>query len=201
MRDTLTKARYYMQKKECGDVCPDLAMDALIPVLKRYIPVHFHAHKADDILTAIRIAHEFNLRYNIIHATQAQKILSYMICEDSIPILGPAFGVSGKPETVGNSFATAGILFDAGLEVAITTDHDVTPLWSLPICAALYVRDGLPEDAALRAITINPAKILGIDNRVGSIAVGKDADIVVLDRHPFDIMTKAIAVFINGERI
>ncbi len=201
MRRTLYKAQSYMEKRAKGEGDFDPGLERLIPVLKREIPVHFHAHRADDIQTAIRISHEFNLRFNIIHATNSESIVEYMAKNTEIPIVGPSLGPASKPENRDVSFATCGGLYKAGIEVAITTDHDVTPLWMLPMFAAMCVREGLPEDAAFRAITINPAKALGIDARVGSIEVGKDADIAVYTGHPFHYLTHSVAVFIDGKRV
>ncbi len=200
MRNTLIRAQRYMAKKDAGEDVFEPDMEALIPLLKREIPAHFHAHRADDILTAVRIAHEFNLRFCILHATGSEKIADCLKDEDAVFVVGPSMGPAGKPETVGGSFATAGVLSSLGMDVAITTDHDVTPLWLLPSFAAMCVREGMDEYAALRAITIVPAKALGVDDRIGSIKVGKDADIAVFTGHPFDYLSKTKAVFINGER-
>ena len=201
IRKTLKEAQRYMAKKEAGEDVFDPACEALIPLLKRQIPAHFHAHRADDILTAIRLAKEFDLKFCIVHATGAAKVADILGQYDFIPLVGPSLGPAGKPETVGTSFATAGILRRAGLTVSITTDHDVTPLELLPFFAALCVREGLPEEDALKAITITAAKALGVEDRVGSIAVGKDADICVFDEHPFRIMSRAKAIFIDGNRV
>lgn len=200
MRDYLTKAMRYAAKKDAGEDVYDAQMEALLPVIKGEIPVHFHAHQGDDIMAAINISHEFGLKYNIVHATCADMVLEYMADEDSIPLVGPAGVWPGKPEMRYNSFSTAGHLEKAGVEVSITTDHDVTPLWLLPTYAGLCVREGLSEEMAFRAITINAAKALGVDDRIGSIKAGKDADIVVFSGHPFHYMSKATAVFINGKR-
>lgn len=201
MRKTLTLAQRYAAQKSKGADLYDPELEALLPLLAGDIPAHFHAHRADDILTAIRIAHEFCLKYYILHATGAGNIAEYLAKEETIPVVGPSMGPAGKPESRDTSFATCGQLYAAGMEVAITTDHDVTPLWMLPIFASMCVREGLPEDAALRAITINAAKVLGIDGRVGSLRKGKDADIVVFSGHPFHYLTKVQAVFINGLQV
>lgn len=201
LRDALTKARIYMSKKESGEDVYDDKWEALLPVLKGEIPAHFHAHRSDDILTAIRISREFGLRYTIIHATDSVAILPYLLKEGGIPIIGPSLGPASKLEARACSFSTAGILSKAGLEVAITTDHDVLPLQFLPVFAGLCVREGMNIDAALRAITINPARIAGIEDRVGSIEIGKDADICVFSGHPFELMSQTKAVFIDGQRI
>ncbi len=200
LRDILTKAKRHMQKLDAGEDVYDAELEALIPLLKREIPAHIHAHRADDIMTAIRIMHEFNIRFCIVHATDGARIAKHLAKEDFIPLIGPSEGPASKPETMSVGFATAGQLAAEGIEVAITTDHDVQPLWQLPTYAAMCVREGLAEEAALRAITIVPAKALGVEDRVGSIAKGKDADIVVLTGHPFLYTTKLSAVFVNGEK-
>ena len=200
MRKTLTKAHRYAAKLDAGEDVYDPELEALVPVVKGEIPAHFHAHQGDDILTAIRIAHEFHLKYSIVHATGADTVLQYMAEEQTIPIVGPTGLRPGKPEMRDLSFGTAGRLEKAGMEIAITTDHDVTPLWLLPTYAGLCVREGLSEEAAFRAITINGAKALGVADRVGSIALDKDADLVVFSGHPFHWLTKTEAVFIDGQR-
>ena len=200
MRKYLTDAQNYAEKKAAGEKVCDLEMEALLPLVRGEIPVHFHAHEADDILTAMRIAHEFGLKYSIVHATDARRIISKFASEGRIPMVGPAACWSSKHEMMNNSMETPGELQKAGVEVAITTDHDVTPLWLLPTFAGLAVREGLDEEAAFRAITINGAKALGVEDRLGSIAVGKDADIVVYTGHPFQYLTKTAAVFVNGKR-
>ncbi|GHU77947.1 amidohydrolase [Clostridia bacterium] len=201
MRAALTKARRYKAKEEKGEDVWDEEDDALLPLLRGEIPAHFHAHRADDMLTAMRIANEFQLKYTIIHATQSLEIAPVIQASGIVPIVGPSLGPASKPETVGGSFETTGALYRQGIEVAVTTDHDVTPLWMLPVFAAMCVREGLPEDAALRAITINGAKAAGIDVRVGSLTVGKDADIVVFNGHPFELRTKAARVWIGGKQV
>ena len=200
MRRTLEKARRYAAKKAAGEDVWDDGLEPLLPLLRGEIPAHFHAHRADDMLTAVRIAKEFGFRYSILHATRAEKIADLLAETGTIPVVGPSIGPAGKPETQGTSFGTCAALHRAGMEVAVTTDHDVTPLWLLPMFTAMCVREGLPEDAALRAITINAAKALGVADRIGSLKAGKDADIVVYNGHPFHYMTKPIAVFIDGEK-
>lgn len=198
-REALEKARRYMEKDDSSAYDPKC--EALKPVLRREIPAQFHAHRSDDILTAMRIAHEFNLRYTIIHATDSAAIMRAVKDEGIIPMVGPSLGPASKPETLSVSFATAGRLNNFGIEVAITTDHDVMPLWLLPVFAGLCVREGMDEGAAMRAITINAAKAAEIDDRVGSIEKGKDADIAVFSGHPFELMTKTSAVFVDGKRV
>ena len=199
-RNTLTKAQRYMHKKEAGEDLFDPEMEALIPLLKREIPAHIHAHRSDDILTALRIVKEFNLRCSIIHTTGGSAIIPQIAEAGIIPIVGPCTGPAGKPETVGGTLAMPAKLHEAGVEFCLTTDHDVEALWFLPYFASLTVREGLDEESAFRAITINGAKAAGIEDRVGSLKVGKDADIVVFSGHPFHYLTKTTAVFINGKR-
>lgn len=199
-RKTLTNAQRYLAKKEKGEDVYDPEMEALIPLLKREIPAHIHAHRADDILTALRIAREFNLRVSTVHTTLGSRVIPEIAKSGSMPIVGPCIGPAGKPETVGGTLAMAADLHAAGVEFAIATDHDVVALWLLPHLASITVREGLPEEEAFRAITINPAKIAGVDDRLGSISIGKDADIVVFSGHPFHYLTKTTAVFINGKR-
>ena len=201
IRDALTKAEKYLAKKNAGEDVYDARWEALALVLTRKIPAQFHAHRSDDILTAMSIAEEFNLDYTIIHATEAALIPEEIRAAGILPIVGPSMGPSSKPETRHGGFHVAGELYRHGIEVTLTTDHDVQPLWHLPAFAGMCVREGLPEDAALRAITINAAKAAHMDQRVGSLKVGKDADIAVFTGHPFDYRSKACAVLINGIRV
>ena len=199
-RKTMENAKRYMQKKEDGEEVYDPEMEALIPLLKREIPAHIHAHRADDILTAIRLCKEFNLRLSTVHTTGGAPVIPEIAVSGIIPIVGPCIGPAGKPETVGGNLAMAKDLEAAGVEFALATDHDVIALWQLPYLSSITVREGLSEDAAFRSITINAAKAAGVDDRIGSIALGKDADIVVFTGHPFHYLTKTQAVFINGKR-
>lgn len=201
IREALNSAKRYMQKKGKGDDVYDPKCEALIPVLTREIPAHFHAHRSDDMLTALRICKEFSIRGVLVHATESKAIIPWLKEADMPVILGPSFGPSSKLETRAGSFDTAKTLCDAGVEFSITTDHDVEPLQYLSVMAALSAREGLDLETALRAITILPAKIGGIDDRVGSLKVGKDADISVFSGHPLDFLSTTRAVFIDGCRI
>lgn len=203
MREALIKTQRYMQKleKDPDGTTYDPKCEALIPVLRRELVAHIHCHRSDDILTAIRIANEFNIRYNIIHTTDGAACAGYLRETGIIPVVGPIISTSGKPETSHKTYATAGILEKAGVEVALTTDHPVGPLELLPLSAALCVREGLSMEGGLRGVTINAARVGCVDDRVGSIKVGKDADIVVFTGHPFEFMTKTRAVFISGKRV
>ncbi|CDF57501.1 amidohydrolase [Thermobrachium celere] len=204
LRETLYKAQEYMNKKENAeedDDKPDFDMkyESLIPVLKREIPLKVHAHRADDMFTAIRIAKEFNLDLTLDHCTEGHLIADELKEEGYPLIVGPSLSERSKVELRELTFETAGILSKKGIDIAIMTDHGVIPIQYLPLCAALAVKHGMDEMEALKAITINPAKILKIDDRVGSLEVGKDADIVVLDKFPLDVMAKTKYVLIDGK--
>lgn len=201
LRETLYKAVDYMKEKELGkdDFKTDIKMEALIPVLKKEIPLKAHAHRADDIFTAIRIAKEFDLRLTLDHCTEGHLIVDELSKEAYAAIVGPSMTERSKIELKEMSFETPACLDNAGVKIAIMTDHPVIPVHYLPVCAALAVKSGLSVESALKAITINPAEILGVDDRVGSIEEGKDADIVIFDKHPLDILAKAQCVLIDGE--
>ncbi|MFD3158363.1 amidohydrolase [Haloimpatiens sp. FM7330] len=201
LRETLMKAKEYLYKKENSDDKPnfDMKMEALIPVLKKEIPLKAHAHRADDIFTAIRIAKEFDVNLTLDHCSEGHLIADELAKENYSAIIGPTLTFKTKIEVKNKTFETPRVLNDAGVKFAIMTDHPVIPVHYLPLCAALSVKEGLDEDTALRAITINPAEILGIDNRVGSLEVGKDADIVIFDKHPLDVQAKTNYVFIDGK--
>ncbi|SHE69777.1 MULTISPECIES: amidohydrolase [Caloramator] len=203
LRDTLYKAQEYLNKKENAEEeedKPDFDMryESLIPVLKREIPLKVHAHRADDMFTAIRIAKEFNIDLTLDHCTEGHLIADELKEEGYPLIVGPSLSERSKVELRELTFETAGILSKKGIDIAIMTDHGVIPIQYLPLCAALAVKHGMDEMEALKAITINPAKILKIDDRVGSLEVGKDADIVVLDKFPLDVMAKTQYVLIDG---
>lgn len=207
LRKTLTEAENYRAKKEKAmtekdKVFPiDLDMEALIPVLKREIPLKAHCHRADDICTIIRIAEEFNVKVTLDHCTEGFLICDYLKEKGYPAIVGPSFGAKGKIETNKKSFENAGILNRAGIKIAITTDHDVTPQQSLIMCAALAMKAGLSELEALKAVTINPAEILEIDDKKGRLKDGLDADIVIWNKHPFDLQATVEAVFIEGDKV
>lgn len=207
LRQALVDGSTYLEKLEQGIEDPekvperDLGMESLIRVIKREIPLRAHAHRADDIMTAIRIAREFNLDLVIEHCTEGHKIAEE-IAESGYPaVVGPALVNRAKVELKDKSFETPGVLARAGVKVAIMTDHSVTPIEQLPLCAALVARAGMDQEEALKAITINPAEILGVDDRVGSLEVGKDADIVIWSDHPFDLKGRPETVIINGKVI
>lgn len=207
LRETLFAAKDYMERKEAaGDDASkapkyDMKMEALIPVLKKEIPLKAHAHRADDICTAIRIAKEFDVNLTLEHVTDGRAIVKE-IARSGYPVaLGPTLYGATKNETTNISFETAAILHKAGVKVSIITDAPVIPEDYLAICAGLCVRAGMDHFAALQGITITAAEHIGVADRVGSIEVGKDADIVVADGDIMSNFTKVISVFVNGEKV
>ena len=201
LRETLEKTKEYMKKKEDGkDVAYDQKLEAMIPVLKRELPLKCHAHRADDILTAIRIAKEENIKITLDHVTDARSILP-QIKESGFPcICGPALTHKSKFELANMSFETPNELYKAGILFSIITDSPVIPQQYLSLSAALAAKAGLPEYEAIKAITINPAKILGLDNRVGSIKVGKDADFVICTKNILDTQNEIQSVYVDGKK-
>lgn len=156
-------------------------------------------HRADDILTSIRIAKEFGVKLTLEHCTEGHLIAHHIKNENLPAIVGPSFGDRSKFELKNLTFETPGVLSKAGVKVAIMTDHPVIPLHHLGLCAALAVKAGMDEEEALKAITINPAEILEVDDKIGSLKEGKDADIVIWSHHPFQIKAEVLYTIINGE--
>lgn len=202
LRQTLERARQYAENRENpAKDCPrDLQMEAMLPVIRREIPLKVHAHRADDILTALRIAREFDILVTLDHCTEGHLIVDELVRAGRPVLVGPSLGSKSKFELKNKTFATAGILARAGLEVCIITDAPVIPLQHLPLAAGLAIRDGMDEEDAWRAITLNPARVAGIDGRVGSLEPGKDADIAIFDGNPLrEIQARAVQVFVSGE--
>ena len=205
LRETLYSAKTYMEKMEnLEDESKkpdyDMKMEALIPVLKKEIPLKAHAHRADDIFTALRIAKEFDVDITLEHCTEGHLIAEDLAKEGKPAVVGPTFGDRSKYELKNKTFDTPRVLYEAGVKIAINTDSPVIPLQHLSLCAGLAHKAGLPMIEALKAITINPAEIIGIDNRVGSIEVGKDADIVLFDGNPIkDVDFKTYMTIIDGK--
>ena len=177
----------------------DYKLEALIPVLKREIPLRCHAHRADDIAVGIRIAEEFNLDMSWEHATEGHRLADYVASKEIPAVFGPALMGRGKWEMRELDFRTPKALYDAGVKLALQTDAIGRSIQFLPIAAAFAMKYGLPYDEALKAITINPAEILGVSDRVGSLEVGKDADIRVLNGEPLDIQSHVELVLIDGK--
>lgn len=205
MRETLFKTKEYMAKKEAanGDISKmpayDMKLEAMIPVLKKELVMKCHAHRSDDILTAIRIAKEFDIKISLDHATDGVVILKQIKASGYPCIVGPSLGHKTKFELKNKSFKTPKAMDEAGILFAITTDSPVIPQKYLTLCAGLAHKDGLKEMSALKAITINPAKILGLDDQIGSIKVGKDADIVISDGNILNPLSNVETVIINGQ--
>ena len=201
LRETLEKTKEYLAKKEAGkDVAYDQKLEAMIPVVKKELPLKCHAHRADDILTAIRIAKEENIKITLDHVTDARCILP-QIKESGFPcICGPALTHKSKFELANMSFETPNELYKAGILFSIITDSPVVPQQYLSLSAALAAKAGLPEYEAIKAITINPAKILGLDNRLGSIKEGKDADFVICTKNILDTTNEIKAVYVDGKK-
>ncbi|MCM1187974.1 MAG: amidohydrolase [bacterium] len=207
LRETLFKAREYLEKKEAAgeDISKrpafDMKLEALIPVLKRQIPLKAHAHATEDIFTALRIAREFDLRITLEHVTEGHLIVEELAAEKVPLAVGPTLTSASKFELRNKSWITPGVLAAAGCKVSIITDSPVIPQEYLPLCAGLAVQAGMDPFAALQAITVNAARHAGVEDRVGSLKVGKDADIVITDGCPFEVSTKVKQVFIDGKAV
>ncbi|MGF7059817.1 amidohydrolase [Brassicibacter mesophilus] len=208
LRETIIKAKRYAEKLEKSKDDPskapefDMKMEAMVKVIRKEIPLKAHAHRADDIFTALRIAKEFDLDITLDHCTEGHLIAEHIVEEGKYAIVGPSLTDRSKFELRNLTFETPAVLQKAGVKIAIMTDSPVIPLQYLPLCAGLAVKSGLDEIEALKAITINAAEILGINDRVGSIEVGKDADIVIFDGNPLtDIDCKTFATIIDGKII
>lgn len=206
LRENLKKAEeyldeieLYMEHEDHDKPEYDIRMESLIPVLKKEIPFKVHAHRADDIFTAIRIAKEFDVDITLDHCTEGHLIAEDLLEEGYPTIVGPSLSERSKIELRNLTFETAGILSNTGVNVSLTTDHPVIPVQYLPICAGIAVKHGMKVEKALEAMTINPAKALRIDDKVGSIEVGKDADIVIWDGSPLEIQSNVLLTIINGK--
>ncbi len=207
LRENIIKAKEYLEQIEEYEKDPenndkpefDIRYDSLIKVLRKEIPFKVHAHRADDIFTAIRIAKEFDLDITLDHCTEGHLIADELSTENYPVIVGTALSERTKVELKNLSFDTPKVLSEKGLSVSITTDHPVTPIQYLTICAGLSVKHGMKYEKAIEAITINPAKALRIDERVGSIEVGKDADLVIWDNDPLNIYSNVLYTIVDGK--
>lgn len=204
LREELSRAAEYARKKkeaEEKDECfeEDFQLECWLPALNREIPIKAHVHRADDIFTAIRIAKEFNLRMTLDHCSEGHLIAEELAKEGFPAIVGPDLASRSKIEVQNMAFKTVGILNRAGVMTAVTTDHPVSLIASLPICAGLAVKAGLPLEEGYRAITIYAAKICGVADRVGSLEVGKDADIAIFTGNPMEIFTETLYTIIDGK--
>ena len=208
IRTELARALEYMDRQdkadtEAGTNAPgyDPRLEALIPVLRGELPVHIHAHRADDIATAVRICREYGLQFVVVHGTEGYRVTELLAAEGVGVITGPILTDRSKPELAGLTIETPARLAKAGVEIAICTDHPVTPIQYLPLCAAVAVRGGLEPEEALRAITLGGARLAGVAHRVGSLTPGKDADVVVTSGHPLEWTGSVEHVFINGIQV
>ena len=206
IRKQLQKARNYIEDIKRAAADEDLdepeyddKCEALIPVLNREVKAFMHAHRADDILTAVRIAKEFHLDYVIVHATEGYKIADILAEENAAGITGPIICDRSKPELKGLTPKNTALLYQEGISCAVCTDHPVIPIQYLPLSAAICVKEGLPHEEAIRAMTIRAAQIAGIDERVGSISAGKDADFVVFSEDPLLVSASPRLVVVNGK--
>ncbi|MFC3885367.1 amidohydrolase [Bacillus songklensis] len=188
----------FYSAKYCDNV-EDLRIKPLIQALKKEIPVRIHAHRADDILSALRFSDEFDLDVRIEHCTEGHLIAEELKGRNLKVCVGPTLTRRSKIELKNKSWKTYQTLVEHGVEVSITTDHPYTPIQYLNICASLAVREGLDEQKALEGITINPAKNLRVDDRIGSLEKGKDADIVLWSHHPLHYLAKPVLTMINGK--
>ncbi|MCH4889263.1 amidohydrolase [Acidaminobacter sp. JC074] len=205
LREILFKAKEYKEKLELAKDDPskkpafDMKLEALLPVMNKEIPLKSHAHRADDIITSLRIAKEFDVNITLEHCTEGHLIADYIKSQDVVAVVGPTFGHKTKFELQNLSFETPKTLIEAGVKIAIMTDSPVIPLHHLNMCAALAMKAGLSEEDALKCITINAAEILELGDRLGSLEKGKDADVVIWDRHPFDLQSSPLYTIIDGE--
>lgn len=208
IREQLYKAQKYQRALEKAQEDPDsdepdfdYKCEALLPVLRGEIQAHFHAHRADDIFTAVRIAKEFHLDFVLVHGTDGH-LIAQELKEDGVRVLsGPLLSDRCKPELHNQTPACPGVLSRAGVPLALITDHPVIPIQYLMLCAGLAVKAGMGEEEALQAVTIGPARILGLADRVGSIRAGKDADFAVYDGDPLALQTRVRLVVVNGKQV
>jgi len=206
LREELFSAREYLKKKEKAEKSgeefeADFEKECWIPVLRKKIPLKAHVHRADDILTAIRIAKEFDVDMTLDHCTEGHLIANEIKASGFPAIVGPTLASRNKIEVQNMDFKTPGILHKHGIKVAICTDHPVSRIQYLPICAGFAAKEGLGIEEGLKAITINAAEICRVSHRVGSLEVGKDADIAVFTGNPMEVFTKTLFTIINGEVI
>lgn len=196
IREELFRAKQYFSDSYSGET--DFSLECYRELFEKKIPLKAHAHRTDDIFTAIRIAKEFDLDLTIDHCTEGHLIAEYIARSGFPVIVGPSLASRSKKEVGLSDFKTAGVLHKAGVTVAITTDHPVSRIQYLPLCAALAAKEGLGEAAALRAITIDAARICRVDDRLGSLKEGKDADMVIYDGNPLEIKSSVKATVVNG---
>lgn len=206
MRDAFVRAQNYRDKMEAAKEKKEpfernLSLEALLPVLDGKLTYRVHCHRLDDIQTAVRVAEEFGLRYTLEHCTEGHRIASWLADKKAFAAVGPTLSSRVKIELRNKTWDTPLILWKAGVHFCIITDHPVVPVEHLSVCASLAVRAGLPAEEALKAVTIYAAEHLGIQDRVGSLEKGKDADIAVWDGEPLDARSKVVRTFVDGETV
>jgi imidazolonepropionase-like amidohydrolase len=209
MRENLVKAANYLQKREASELANDpskpferdLKMEAIGMVLRKEIPMRWHAHRSDDIMTALRIRDEFGFDMILDHATEAHLLADELIKRNIPAVVGPNMTAKYKVELRNRTLSTPGILVRAGVKVALTTDHWVVPVQYLPVSLMLAVKEGLDRDEALKLVTVNPAEIMGVGDRVGSLKPGTDADLVIWSGDPLDLYQRPITVYVNGQAV
>lgn len=208
IRENLLKTKEYMAKQDRAkddedEEAPDFdaRLEALVPVLKGELTVHCHAHRADDIATAIRLSKEFGFKLVVVHGTEGH-LIAELLAGENIPVItGPSLGDRSKPELMHKTMENPALLAKAGVKIAICTDHPETPIQLLPLCGAMAARYGLEDEVALAAITLDAAALGGVADRVGSLTPGKDADLVVTEGYPLDWKSKICAVYIGGAQV
>ncbi|MGE5559476.1 MAG: amidohydrolase family protein [Chloroflexota bacterium] len=205
LRNALEQARNYMNRQELAAKAEkpeppavDFSLEALARVLRGELPARIHAHRADDIMTILRIRDEFGFGMTLEHATEAYKVKDEIARRGIACVTGPSFGSRDKVELRDETFANPGILERAGIKTAITTDAPIVGIEYLRTEASIAHREGMSAAGALRAITLTPAEILGVADRVGSIDAGKDADLVLLSDEPMSFLSRVERVFVDG---
>lgn len=203
LREELFRAKQYVEKKKKGGdgFEEDFRLEPWVPVFAGEIPLKAHAHRVDDIFTAIRIAKEFGLSLTLDHCSEGHLVAEELAAEGYPAIVGPDLSSRSKIEVQNMAFKTVGVLNRAGVRTAITTDHPVSLIQSLPLCAGMAVKAGLSMEEGLRAITLHPAEICGVSDRVGSLEVGKDADIAIFDGNPMELFTRTLYTIIDGKLV
>lgn len=204
LRKELHRAVQYAKDKENAakqgqDFEEDFTLECWLPVLSREIPLKAHVHRVDDIFTAIRIAREFGLNMTLDHCSEGHLIAEELAAEGFPAIVGPDFASRNKIEVQNMAFKTAGVLNRAGVMTAITTDHPVSLIQALPLCVGLAVKDGLPMEEGYKAMTVYAADICGVADRMGSLEVGKDANIAIFNGNPMEIFTETLYTIIDGQ--
>ncbi|QHI71441.1 amidohydrolase [Aminipila terrae] len=201
LRQTLIETKIYKKKKEKDDTLYDFRLESLLSVMDKKLPLKIHAHRSDDICTALRIAKEFNIAISLEHCTEGLRVAQQLKDAEVPIVVGPLLIARGKDELKNQSVFTPKAFYDAGLKFAIMSDHPCMPVNFLLLSAIVASRYGLPEKEALKAVTIYPAEIAGIDHKVGSLSLGKDADILVFDGDPMDARSNVVSTFIDGKLV